>query len=157
MKGVAFSQLNGTSLKIGIAVSRWNKHITGPLVESAKVALRESGVKDENIDLLEVAGAYELPYATRRMIQADNVDVVLAIGCLIKGATMHFEYIASAVSEGLMWLNTATETPVVFGVLTCLTEEQAVARSSGEHNHGYGWGMTAVEMGLLKQSSAKKK
>jgi 6,7-dimethyl-8-ribityllumazine synthase len=79
-----------------------------------------------------------------------TVDAVICAGVLIKGDTMHFEYICDAVSKGIMNVGINTNMPVVFGVLTCLTEEQVVARSSGDSNHGYDWGKTAVEMALLR-------
>jgi len=88
-----------------------------------------------------------------------DYDVVICIGCLIKGETMHFEYICQAVTQGIMDLNVRTETPVVFGVLTCLTEDQAKKRSGlGEHSHNHGedWGHTAVEMALLRAKTDRK-
>jgi 6,7-dimethyl-8-ribityllumazine synthase len=151
-KGIDFPRLDGSNLKIGVVVSRWNKEITDNLLEGCLQALDDCGVKKEHVTILRVVGAYELPYAASRLIQNHSVDAVVALGCLIKGETMHFEYIADAVATGLMKLNIETDTPVMFGVLTCLTEEQAAVRSTGEHNHGYGWGMAAVEMGLLKNA-----
>jgi 6,7-dimethyl-8-ribityllumazine synthase len=155
MKGITFSQLNGSGLRIGIAVARWNSHITEPLLASAKAGLQEVGVREDDITILEVPGSFELPYAAAELAQS-GVDAVIAIGCLIKGETMHFEYIADAVSHGLMRLNVEGGTPVIFGVLACFTEEQAVARSSGEYNHGRGWGLSAVEMALIKKASKEK-
>ena len=132
--------------------TRWNPEVVHPLLDGCLRALEECGVKKKNTTLLEVAGAYELPYAAKSLItRKDGYDAVVALGCLIKGETLHFEYIAEAVSYGLMELGLKTNTPVIFGVLTCLSEEQARARSSGKNNHGIGWGYTAVEMGLLKK------
>ncbi|MCB9798283.1 6,7-dimethyl-8-ribityllumazine synthase [Candidatus Nomurabacteria bacterium] len=149
MKGVSFEDFDGASLKVGIVAARWNDEITLSLVEGCKDALRECGVLEENITGLFVPGSFELPMGAKHLLEATDVDVVIAVGCLIKGETMHFEYICDAVSHGLMKLNLDSGKPVIFGVLTCLTEEQAKSRSQGENNHGIGWGKTAVEMGLM--------
>lgn len=151
-KGVTFSDLDGSKLRIGIVRARWNEQLTDPLVQSCLQALKDSGVQEQHITVINVPGSYELVHGAKSLIDGGAVDVVVAIGVLIKGETAHFEYIASAVSSGLMQLNTSTNVPVIFGVLTCLDEAQAVARSSGDNNHGYSWGQSAVEMGLLKQS-----
>ncbi|MEK7643953.1 MAG: 6,7-dimethyl-8-ribityllumazine synthase, partial [Patescibacteria group bacterium] len=146
-KGVSFKKMNGAKLKIGIAVSRWNGEITESLLEKCRLALLDSGVKEKNIFVLEVPGAYELPYAASHLIKTKKPDAVVCFGCLIKGETMHFEYIAEAVTQGIMNLNLGTGVPVIFGVLTVLNEAQAKARSGdNQQNHGYAWGLTAVEM-----------
>lgn len=151
MKGVSFEDLNGQDLKVGIVAARWNDQYTLSLLEGCKEALRTSGVLEENITGLFVPGSYELPMGAKHLLETTDVDVVVAIGCLIKGETMHFEYICDAVSHGLMRLNLDFGKPVILGVLTCLDEEQAKARSIGEGNHGIGWGKTAVEMGLMRR------
>lgn len=139
-------------MRVGIIRTRWNdKHVTN-LVNGAKEALKECGVTDENTFETEVPGAFELPLAAKFLAMSGTVDAVITCGVLIKGDTMHFEYISEAVSSGLMSVQLATSTPVIFGVLTCLTEAQVSARTgeSGGGNHGYDWGKTAVEMALLK-------
>lgn len=151
-KGINFEKRSGTTLKIGIVCTRWNPEITGSLLQGALDSLEESGVKKKNITLVDVAGAYELPFACKHLIDSKKFDAIIAIGCLIKGKTMHFEYIADAVAHGLMELNVDEDVPVIFGVLTCLSEKQAKERSKGKNNHGIMWGQTAVEMGLLKKS-----
>lgn len=146
-----FAPINGSKLKIGIVLAKWNNEVTTGLLIGALQALNECKVLEKNITVVEVAGAYELPFAAKTLIQSKKkFDAVITLGCLIKGETMHFEYIASSVAQGLMELNVDEDIPVVFGVLTCLNEKQAVVRSRGKHNHGYGWGYTAVEMALLK-------
>lgn len=153
-KGVNFEKKNGSRLKIALVCTRWNAHITGKLLEGCLFALSESGVKQKNITVLDVAGAYELPFACKHLMNSKKkYDAIVALGCLIKGETMHFEYIANAVAQGLMALNVDDDTsvPVIFGVLTCLNEKQALARSNEKNNHGIGWGQTAVEMGLLRK------
>ncbi len=147
----AYKILDGSKLRVGIVISRWNFDITEGLLIGALQALTECKVKEKNISVLDVTGSYELPFAARKMMQRKpGYDVVLTLGCLIKGQTMHFEYIADAVAHGIMELNVDEKTPVIFGVLTCLNQKQAKVRSQGKNNHGYGWGMTAVEMALLK-------
>ena len=150
MKGVTFDKKNGVGLKIGIVVARWNSEYTYSLRDACTQALLDSGVADADVKIVEVPGSYEVAFAAKHLVQK-GVDAVIAIGCLIKGETMHFEYICEAVTQGIMHLNTHTDVPVIFGVLACMNEEQARARSIGEHNHGYGWGQTAVEMALLKK------
>lgn len=150
-KGIVFEKKDGSQLKIGIAVSKWNNKITYSLLEKCHEALLQSGVKAKNISVIEVPGAFELPYAADFLISTKKPDAVICLGCLIKGQTRHFEYISEAVSQGIMHLNLERKVPVIFGVLTCLTEKQALARAgNNKNNHGYGWGKTAVEMGLLK-------
>lgn len=150
-KGLELEQKHAPNLRIGIVVAKWNEHITKPLRIACVDELRDAQIPLESIIIKEVPGAFELPYVAAQMIKHDNVDAVVVLGCLIKGESMHFEYISEAVAHGAMKLNIETDVPVIFGVLTCLTEEQAIARSTGTNNHGAGWGKTAVEMGLLKK------
>lgn len=95
-------------------------------------------------------GSFELPLAAKFLAMSGTVDAIICAGVLIKGDTMHFEYIADTVSKGIMNVGIQTNLPIVFGVLTCLNEEQVKKRSSGDNNHGYDWGKTAVEMALLR-------
>ena len=148
-KGIAFPKLAGKNLKIGIVVARWNAHITENLRSGCEVALAGAGVSKKNVFVQEVSGSFELPVAVQNLLKTKKVDAVVAIGCLIKGETAHFEYLSDATINGLMRVSLDTGKPVVAGVLTCLNEKQAVARSTGDNNHGYGWGMTALEMALL--------
>lgn len=148
-KGVNFEKMDGSKLKIGIVCARWNEEFCAPLLQKCREALRDSLVQEKNIKIRYVPGSYELVYGAARLIKKEKVDAVVCLGTLIKGETMHFEYIAQAVSYGIMKLNVETGVPVIFGVLTCLDLEQARARSSGDKNHGYDWGMSAVEMALL--------
>ena len=150
IKGLEKKVLDGSGYKIGILKARWNADITNSLASGCRNALYECGVKKENIIELEVPGSYELVAATKKLLEAGAVDGVVPIGCLIKGETMHFEYICESVSSGLMQLNLGYPKHVVlFGVLTCLTEKQAIVRSGlskGGHNHGSDWGFGVVEM-----------
>ncbi len=150
-KGVIFDKkLNGSKLKVGIALARWNNKVTDALLEDCVAGLLDAKVKKKNILVQDVPGSYELPFAAHSLILHDKVDVVVCIGTLIKGETMHFEYIADAVSQGIMKLQLESGVPVVFGVLTCLDKKQALERSVGKKSHAYDWGLTAVEMAFLK-------
>ncbi len=111
----------------------------------------------ETIKIANVPGAYELPFATKALLKSGSYDAAISIGVLIKGSTMHFEYIADAVSHGLMRVGLDTDIPVIFGVLTCLDETQAFERAgisqgngSHAHNHGLDWASTAIEMAQLR-------
>ena len=105
----------------------------------------------------EVPGCYELPCAAKLLAMSGTVDAIVCCGVLVKGDTMHFEYISDAVSRGIMNVNIATLTPVVYGVLNCLDEGQVRKRSSsknGGHNHGEDWGKTAVEMAIMRREAS---
>lgn len=125
-----------------------------------KQALLACHVKESDIVVVDVPGSYELPFGASCLIKGEQpVDAVICVGCLIKGETMHFEYICEAVSQGVMKLGLESGVPVIFGVLTCLNEKQALARAGlGEHSHNHGsdWGTTAVEMALLKKNLVRK-
>jgi 6,7-dimethyl-8-ribityllumazine synthase len=104
-----------------------------------------------------VAGAFELPFACQQLLKTGKYDACIAVGVLIKGSTMHFEYIADAVSHGLMKVGLDHGIPVVFGVLTCLSEEQACERAgigADSHNHGIDWAETAIQQALLVKSGS---
>ncbi|KAG0369596.1 dimethylribityllumazine synthase [Gamsiella multidivaricata] len=196
---------DGSSLRILIVHTRWNSAIVQGLVEGAKKAMVEQHkVKPENIVIESVPGAYELPFAAKKLIEVSQIraaegandlmgnvnlldglnlsspttsarpasigasttsatatgskqafDAVICIGVLIKGSTMHFEYICEAVTQGIMRVGLDSGLPVIFGVLTCLNEDQALSRAGMDkegkgHNHGLDWGSGAVEMALLK-------
>lgn len=150
---MSFGDLDGTDIRVGIIKTRWNKEHVDNVVAGAKASLQACNVTDDNIFETEVPGAFELPYAAKLLAMSGTVDAIICTGVLIKGGTMHFEYICEAVSSGIMNVGLTTNTPVIFGVLTCLSEEQVVERSTGENNHGDGWGKTAVEMALLRKAA----
>lgn len=151
MKKLSFGQLDGSGLKIGIVVARWNSEFTYALRDSCKSTLLEAGVLLDHIPIQEVPGSFEVVYGARQLIAKKDLDAVIAIGCLIKGQTMHFEYIAEAVSQGIMNLNIQSKVPIIFGVLTCLSEEQARERAIGVRSHANSWSYSAIEMALLKK------
>ncbi|CBN77125.1 6,7-dimethyl-8-ribityllumazine synthase [Ectocarpus siliculosus] len=152
-EGVTFGELDGTDVRVGIISTRWNEEIVNRLTDGVKESLKECNVTESNIFETKVPGAFELPLAARFLSLSQTVDAVVCVGCLIKGDTMHFEYIAESTCKGLMDVSIQTSTPVVLGVLTCTEEEQAIKRSTGDNNHGVDWGKTAVEMGLLRMSA----
>jgi 6,7-dimethyl-8-ribityllumazine synthase len=146
------------SMRIAIVHTQWNPAIVGALVAGATRELLRHGVPAASISTSVVPGAFELPLGARLALAqptlAARPDAVLCIGCLIKGETMHFEYISEAVCQGLMRLNLDHSKPVIFGVLECLTEGQALARAGlapGSHNHGVEWAASALQMVALSR------
>ena len=123
--------------RFAIVVSRFNGEITEGLLRGARERLAEASVPDENVTIIHVPGAFEIPITAQRLGESGEYDAIVCLGCLIKGDTMHFEYIAEAASHGIMQAAAATGVPMAFGVLTTLTEEQAVERSrSSQDNKG---------------------
>jgi 6,7-dimethyl-8-ribityllumazine synthase len=137
-------------MRFAIVISRFNEEITSGLLDGAHAALAEASVPDEDVFVVSVPGAFEIPVTAKRLAQTGDFDAVICLGCLIKGDTMHFEYIASATAHGLMDVSTATGVPIAFGVLTTLTDEQAHARSApGPENKGREAALAAIEMAVL--------
>jgi 6,7-dimethyl-8-ribityllumazine synthase len=147
-------ELHGTRTAAGyrfaIIVSRFNEEITDGLLNGARAALAAAEVHDDDVTLVRVPGAFEIPGTAEQLAGTGRFDAIICLGCVIKGDTMHFEYIASAVSQGIMDAGTRTGVPVAFGVLTTLTDEQAAARAAdGPANKGREAAMAAVEMATL--------
>ena len=139
-----------TGCRFAIVVSRFNEEITSGLLSGARSALREAAVNEEDVTVIRVPGAFEIPVAALHAAQAGRFDAVICLGCLIKGDTMHFEYIADAASQGIMNVSVSTGVPVAFGVLTTMTDEQAIARSApGDGNKGREAALAAIEMATL--------
>lgn len=118
--------------RFAIVVSRFNESITSRLADGAVDTLKANGIADDAIDLFWVPGAFEIPTVASRLVDSDRYDAVLCLGAVIKGETSHDEHINRAVSLGLVQLGLETGLPVIFGVLTCNTLEQAIARSGGD-------------------------
>jgi 6,7-dimethyl-8-ribityllumazine synthase len=136
--------------RFAIVVSRFNEEITEGLLRGARGALTEASVRDEDITILRVPGAFEIPLAARRAAASGRFDAVICIGCVIKGETMHFEYIATAACQGIAEAALSTGVPMALGVLTTLTEEQAHERAAeGPGNKGREAAQAAVEMATL--------
>tara|TARA_B100000575_G_scaffold260460_1_gene233460 strand:+ start:741 stop:1211 length:471 start_codon:yes stop_codon:yes gene_type:complete len=137
-------------LKIGIVCSNWNSDITHNLYEGALSTLIDLGVNKENITSLKVPGSFELVYGAKK-ISKKNIDVIICLGCVIRGETSHFDYICNSVSNGIINLNIELDVPVIFGVLTDETKQQSIDRSGGKlGNKGIEAAVTAVQMALLK-------
>lgn len=136
-----------TPYRVAIVVSRFNGHVTEGLLRGARAALAETGIGDDAIEFVRVPGAFEIPLTARRLADTGRFAAVVCLGCLIKGETLHFEYIASAVTQGIATAAAATGVPMGFGVLTALTDEQAVARASEDaDNKGREAALAAAEM-----------
>jgi 6,7-dimethyl-8-ribityllumazine synthase len=130
-----------------IVVSRFNEGATDGLLDGAREALAEAGVREADVTVFHVPGAFEIPLAAKRAAESRTFDAVICLGCLIKGETMHFEYIAEAVSHGLMQVGLATGVPVLFGVLTTLSDEHAEERAApGPGNKGREVAIAAIQM-----------
>ena len=141
---------SGAGCRFGIVVSRFNPEVTEGLLRGARATLAEAGVADTDISVVRVPGAFEIPLAALKLAQSKRIDAIITLGCLIKGDTMHFEYIASAASHGIMDVTTSTGVPVAFGVLTTLTDEQAAERAAdNQHNKGREAALAAIEMATL--------
>ena len=142
---------DGKPYKIGIAIAQWNAEITGLLLQGAKDTLAQAGVLPENIEEISVPGSFELPWAARQLMKADKKDAIICLGCIIQGETKHDEYIASAVANGIMQLSLASGVPVIFGVLTTNTLQQAVERAGGAHgNKGSEAAESALQLAFIK-------
>lgn len=129
--------LDASGLTVAVVLSRFNPGITQGLLEGANAAFLSAGGSAENLRMTNVPGAFELPQAVRRVAADESLDGILALGCLIKGETLHFEVLAHSVTQTLCDLSTRINMPLAFGLLTALDREQALVRSAaGEHNRG---------------------
>ena len=140
--------------KFGIVVSEWNDHITNGLYQGAEAALLDCGALPENLIRWNVPGSVELIYGAQRMIVTQEVDVVITIGCVIKGETMHFEFVCEGVTQGIKDLNVQTDVPVIFCLLTDNNEQQSIDRSGGVHgNKGTEAAIAAIKMADLRSKT----
>ena len=142
---------DSSNMKIGIVVSQWNNKITNGLYNGAYTTLIESGVSENNIEKIEVPGSFELIFGAKILSRRD-IDAIICLGSVIQGETKHFDYVCQAVSNGIKDLNISLDIPVIFGVLTDNTMEQALNRSGGKHgNKGVEAAVTAIKMAHLNQ------
>ncbi len=144
-------------LRVAIVVSRFNPSITQRLRDGAMTALMAAGVASEAIDVFDVPGAFEIPFASQTVAATGRFDAVVCLGCLIKGATQHFEYIASAVSHGITAAAAETGIPMAFGVLTVNTPDEALERAAPDRtNKGFEAALAAIEMAHFTRRLARQ-
>lgn len=143
---------SGTGRRYAVVASRFNESVTRPLVDGAMDALVRHGVKFEDVDIVWVPGAWELPFAARRLCATDRYDALVAVGAVIRGDTPHFDFVAGEASRGLAEASREYDVPIGFGLLTCDTMDQAMARAGGAHgNKGWDAALAALEMSDLFQ------
>lgn len=141
---------NAEDLRFGIVVSAWNDNITEQLYKGAYAALLNCGAQEKNIIRLNVPGSFELVFGSKKMIQTQKVDAVIAIGSVIRGETSHFDYVCGATAQGIKDLNVKFDVPVIFCVLTDDTLQQSIDRSGGKHgNKGIEAAIAAIEMAVI--------
>lgn len=146
-------KLVARGLKFGIIVGRFNEFIGNKLLGGALDALKRHGVEESEIEIAWVPGAFEIPLAAKKMAKLNKYDALICLGAVIRGATPHFEYVSSEVTKGIASVSLETEVPVIFGVLTTDTIEQAIERAGTKAgNKGYDAAVTAIELAnLLEQ------
>lgn len=139
-------------LRFGIVVSDWNSEVTHALLNGAISTLMQHGVKEEEIVVKHVPGSFELPLAAQWVAEYDDVDGIICLGCVIQGETPHFTYVCQGVTTGIAKLNLEYNIPVIFGLLTTDTQQQAVDRAGGKHgNKGTEAAVTALRMAFLQR------
>lgn len=153
MVNVIEGKLSGKGFRFGVVVSRFNNFITDRLQEGAIDALVRHEVKENDIDVAKVPGAFEIPFVAKQMAQSKKVNAIICLGAVIRGETPHFEYIAAEVSKGIATVAMESDIPVIFGVLTTETIEQAIERAGTKSgNKGWDASLSALEMvNLYKQ------
>lgn len=145
-------ELSARGLRFGIVVSRFNSFITDRLLSAAVDALERSGAESRDVDVVYVPGAFELPLTAKKLAQTGNYDALIAIGCVLRGETTHYDYVCSETSRGLQLAQMDTGIPVIFCVLTCDTLEQAIDRAGLKGgNKGFEAGLGAIEMAQLSR------
>ena len=136
--------------RFAIVVAEFNAEVTAGLLDGARQTLAAARVSDADVAVVHVPGAFEIPLTAMRLAETGRFDAVICLGCLIKGETMHFEYIADAAAHGIMEASAVTGVPITFGVLTTLTDEQALARAGhGADNKGREAALAAIAMATL--------
>ena len=146
---------DASDMRFGIVVSEWNSNITGALLEGAVNTLKMHGVKDENLLVQTVPGSFELTYGSAQMIKSGKVDAVIAIGCVVRGDTPHFDYVCEGTTQGIAHLNATCDIPVIYGLITTNNMEQAEDRAGGKlGNKGDEGAITAIKMVDFKRKLA---
>ena len=148
--------LVGDGLKFAVVISRFNEFITNKLLSGAEDALKRHGVKDNAVDVAWTPGSFEIPLVARKMAGAGKYDAVICLGAVIRGGTPHFDYIASEVTKGIAQTGLESGVPVIYGVITADTLEQAIERAGTKMgNAGFAAAETAIEMANLMKSISK--
>jgi 6,7-dimethyl-8-ribityllumazine synthase len=143
---------NAEGMRFGVVVSEWNEEITEGLYKGAQQALLDNGVLPEDIIRINVPGSFELTFGASMLAETTNVDAIITLGSVIQGETKHFDFVCQGVSNGITRLNTTLEIPVIFGVLTDNTMQQAIDRSGGKlGNKGIECAIAAIKMASINQ------
>ena len=138
---------DASEMRFGIVVSEWNHDITGALLEGAVKTLKKHGAKDENILVYTVPGSFELTFGSAQLVKSGKVDAVIALGCVIRGETPHFDYVCNGATQGLTHLNATQDIPVIYGLITTNNMQQAEDRAGGKlGNKGDECAVTAIKM-----------
>lgn len=151
MQSNTFKEQNLVGAKMSIVRSRFNEPVTQSMLDGCIESLKNAGVKESDITIVEVPGAFEIPLAVQALAKKDS-DAVITIGCVIRGQTPHDRYISQSVIQKLQDLSMDYSKPVILGIITPLDQEQAIARSTGEHNKGVEAAMAAIEMVQVMRS-----
>jgi len=147
--------LLGKGLKFGLVVPRFNDFISRRLLEGAQDALLRHGVNEEDIEIAWVPGSFEIPLVAKKLAQTKRYDAVICLGAVIRGGTPHFEYVASEVTKGIAKVSLETGLPIIYGVITADTLEQAIERAgTKEGNRGFQAAVNAIEMANLVKGIA---
>ena len=142
--------LNGDGLRVGIVVAAFNDFITSRLLDGAKAALGSHGVRDDDVTVVTVPGSFEIPLVAKKLSESGQYDSVICLGAVIRGETDHYQHVAGEAAKGIANASTSSGVPVIFGVLTTDTVEQAINRAGGKQgNNGYSAGVAAVQMANL--------
>lgn len=148
-------KLLGEGLRFAIVVSRFNEFITGRLLAGALDALERHGVKEEDVTVAWVPGAFEIPLVAKQLAGKGTFNAVICLGAVIRGATPHFEYVAAEVAKGIAQVGLATAVPTIYGIVTADTLEQAIERAGSKAgNRGWEAAVTAIEMANLLENIA---
>ncbi|MCD4746518.1 MAG: 6,7-dimethyl-8-ribityllumazine synthase [Bacteroidales bacterium] len=140
-------KLDASEIKFGIIVGRFNEFISSKLLSGALDALKRHGTDENNIEIAWAPGSFEIPVIAKKMAKSDNYDAIICLGAVIKGATPHFDYVANEVSKGIAHVSLKTEIPVIYGILTTDSIEQAIERAGTKAgNKGYDAAVSAIEM-----------
>jgi len=158
MPNIYEGNISGEGKKFGIVVSRFNDFISDRLLGGALDALARHGTRDDDIDIVKVPGAFEIPFMAKKMADTTKYDAIICVGAVIRGATPHFDYVSSEVSKGIALVSLESGIPIVFGVITTDTLEQAIERAGAKAgNKGWAAAVAAMEMSNLVDVVAKKR